>query len=268
MEHPAVAEAGVIGKPDPVAGEIVKAFVALKHGSRAERRRCAATARLRPHAARARPWRRRRSTSCHRCPGPAAARSCAACSRPANWACPKGTPRRWRRCHDAPEHARLPARRPCSDREHALRLLGEMLLHPSLRGEVAPSCTAPGRSAASCICTSARKRSRSARCRRSRRTTTSSPPTASTATPWPAACRRAGDGGNVRQGQRLQPRPRRLDALFDCERRFYGGNAIVGGGLAARGRAGARRQAAEAAARHRCASSATGRWPKASSTSR
>jgi acetyl-CoA synthetase len=31
-EHPAVAEAGVIGKPDPVAGEIVKAFVALKPG--------------------------------------------------------------------------------------------------------------------------------------------------------------------------------------------------------------------------------------------
>jgi acetyl-CoA synthetase len=32
MAHPAVAEAGVIGKPDPVAGEIVKAFVALKPG--------------------------------------------------------------------------------------------------------------------------------------------------------------------------------------------------------------------------------------------
>ena len=32
MEHPAVAEAGVIGKPDPVAGEIVKAFIALKPG--------------------------------------------------------------------------------------------------------------------------------------------------------------------------------------------------------------------------------------------
>jgi acetyl-CoA synthetase len=32
LEHPAVAEAGVIGKPDPVAGEIVKAFVALKSG--------------------------------------------------------------------------------------------------------------------------------------------------------------------------------------------------------------------------------------------
>jgi acetyl-CoA synthetase len=32
MEHAAVAEAGVIGKPDPVAGEIVKAFVSLKDG--------------------------------------------------------------------------------------------------------------------------------------------------------------------------------------------------------------------------------------------
>jgi len=32
MEHPAVAEAGVIGKPDPVAMEIVKAFVSLKAG--------------------------------------------------------------------------------------------------------------------------------------------------------------------------------------------------------------------------------------------
>jgi len=32
MEHPAVAEAGVIGKPDPVIGEIVKAFVMLKPG--------------------------------------------------------------------------------------------------------------------------------------------------------------------------------------------------------------------------------------------
>ncbi|MBO1333025.1 acetate--CoA ligase [Streptomyces sp. VRA16 Mangrove soil] len=32
MEHPAVAEAGVIGRPDPVAGDIVKAFVSLRPG--------------------------------------------------------------------------------------------------------------------------------------------------------------------------------------------------------------------------------------------
>jgi acetyl-CoA synthetase len=36
MEHPAVAEVGVIGKPDPMAGEVVKAFVALKPGFTAD----------------------------------------------------------------------------------------------------------------------------------------------------------------------------------------------------------------------------------------
>jgi len=35
MEHPAVAEAAVIGKPDPVVGEIVKAFIALHPGHEA-----------------------------------------------------------------------------------------------------------------------------------------------------------------------------------------------------------------------------------------
>lgn len=32
VEHPAIAEAGVIGIPDPVRGEIIKAFVALREG--------------------------------------------------------------------------------------------------------------------------------------------------------------------------------------------------------------------------------------------
>jgi acetyl-CoA synthetase len=32
IEHPAVAEAGVVGMPDETAGEVVKAFVALKPG--------------------------------------------------------------------------------------------------------------------------------------------------------------------------------------------------------------------------------------------
>ncbi|MGZ9587031.1 acetate--CoA ligase [Paenibacillus marinisediminis] len=32
IEHPAIAEAGVIGKPDPVRGEIIKAFISLREG--------------------------------------------------------------------------------------------------------------------------------------------------------------------------------------------------------------------------------------------
>ena len=53
MEHQAVAEAGVIGKPDPMIGEMVKAFVALKTGSRSEelRSNCSAFARKRLGAA-------------------------------------------------------------------------------------------------------------------------------------------------------------------------------------------------------------------------
>jgi acetyl-CoA synthetase len=32
IEHPAVQEAGVVGKPDPVRGELVKAFIVLREG--------------------------------------------------------------------------------------------------------------------------------------------------------------------------------------------------------------------------------------------
>src|SRR5690606_24040021 len=54
LEHPAVAEAGVIGKPDPLAGELVKAFVALKPGFRGDealRKELLAHARVRMGAA-------------------------------------------------------------------------------------------------------------------------------------------------------------------------------------------------------------------------
>ena len=34
MAHPAVVEAGVIGKPDPLRGQIIKAFVTLKQGEK------------------------------------------------------------------------------------------------------------------------------------------------------------------------------------------------------------------------------------------
>jgi acetyl-CoA synthetase len=50
MEHPAIAEAGVIGKPDELIGEVVKAFVSLKKGYEASeslRRELLAHARLR-----------------------------------------------------------------------------------------------------------------------------------------------------------------------------------------------------------------------------
>ena len=132
MEHPAVAEAGVIGKPDPVAGEIVKAFVALQARLRAQRGTAPRAARLRPAPAR-RGRRRRRSTSTRTCRTPAAARSCAACSRPASSACQRETCRPWRERHDA---AAAPRRREHGRRAHRSELLREMLLHPAVRGAV------------------------------------------------------------------------------------------------------------------------------------
>ncbi|GJM69971.1 acetate--CoA ligase [Paenibacillus macerans] len=78
VEHPAVAEAGVIGKPDPVRGEIIKAFISLREGFAPSEELKAEIAKfvkegLSAHA------RRGKSNLKTNCPKPAPAKSCAAC---------------------------------------------------------------------------------------------------------------------------------------------------------------------------------------------
>ena len=62
MEHPAVAEAGVIGKPDPVAMESRQGLCRRSRPASSRRRAPARAARLSPASGWARSWRRRRST--------------------------------------------------------------------------------------------------------------------------------------------------------------------------------------------------------------
>ena len=264
MEHPAVAEAGVIGKPDPVALEVVKAFVSLKDGLRAERRAAAGAAGLRAHAAGRGRGARRRSSSSRACPRPAAGRSCGACSRRASWDCPRATPRRWRSDGRGPMTASPAA----LDRRTPSRCCARCCSSGASRRR-RPSSTAWARSAASCTSTSARRRWRSGRCRRSRRRTPSSPPTASTATRWRAGSRPAslmaemyGKANGCSRGRGGSMH------LFDVARRFYGGHAIVGGGLPVAVGLALADTLQASTARSRPASSATARWPRASSTSR
>ncbi len=88
MEHEAVAEAAAIGIPDPTTGEIVKALVAIKPGFMAdEALRKSLLAHAPPPV---------RSTSAPICPRPAAARSCAGCSKPGSWDYPRATSLPWR----------------------------------------------------------------------------------------------------------------------------------------------------------------------------
>ena len=81
VDHPAVAEAAVVGQTDPITGQAIFAFVILKAGQRAIRRArrtsCAST------SPRSSAPSRGPSTCCSRrtCPRPARARSCAACLR-------------------------------------------------------------------------------------------------------------------------------------------------------------------------------------------
>ena len=117
------------------------------------------------------------------------------------------------------------------DREHALSCCARCCASAASRRS-APSSTAPARSAASCTSTSARRRSRSARCRRSSPTTPSSPPTASTAMRWRAACRRARSWPRCTASAKAAAAAAAARCTCSTPRtRFYGGNAIVGGGL-------------------------------------
>ena len=97
IEHPAVAEAGVIGKPDPVAMEIVKAFVSLKDGYEPSDQLRRELIRLRARQARPRRRPARDRLPRRRCRRRAPARSCAASSRPASSACPRATRARSKR---------------------------------------------------------------------------------------------------------------------------------------------------------------------------
>ena len=78
MEHPAVAEAGVIGKPDPVIGELVKAFVSSNRGY-SRMINCAWSCLALPARSSGQPWRPRRSRSRTTSRRRAVARSCDAC---------------------------------------------------------------------------------------------------------------------------------------------------------------------------------------------
>ncbi len=96
MEHPAVAEAGVIGKPDPIAGQIVQGVRDAARRLRAHDDLRMELIALRPPA----PRRRRRPPPDRLRPAPAArpaaARSCAGCCRRASSGCPRATSRPWR----------------------------------------------------------------------------------------------------------------------------------------------------------------------------
>ena len=221
MEHPAVAEAGVIGKPDAVVGELVKAFVVLRPGSRADRRAPARADRLRPRRASARRSPPRSSSSATTSPRPEAARSCAGCYAPASSGYPTATSRRW-----SPEHE--PRR---STRTTHATSISRCCASAGSRN-AASSSTAPPRSAGSCTSTSARRRSPSGSCRRS------APEDAVVATyrehghalarGVPADSIMAEMFGKVEGCSRGRGGSMHL---FDASTRFYGGNAIVGGGL-------------------------------------
>ena len=185
MEHKAVAEAGVIGKPDPVAMEVVKAFVSLKDGyepTEALRRELLG---LRPH-----PPRRGGGAQGDRVPAEPAQDAEREDHAPAAQGA-RARPARGRHL-DARRRGRgddRAPRPPWIDRTR-WRCSARCCSSGASRRRP-PSSTPWARSAASSTSTSARRRWRWGPCRRSRRTTGSWRPTASTARRWRAGSRPA-----------------------------------------------------------------------------
>ncbi len=228
MEHPAVAEAGVIGKPDPMAGEIVKAFVSLKPDYASERRAASRFAGLCPQAVRR---------------GGRA----------------QGDRLRRQRAEDAQRQNHAPAAQGARTRAAGRRHLhaGERLMaspadsSQSLAG--ARSCAGP--SARDAAHPPLRRKVRGALQRRQdprlspslyrrgsgrrRRDASAGSPTtrswrriASTATRWFVASRPTSIMAEMYGKQEGCSRGRGGSMhLFDAATHFYGGNAIVGGGL-------------------------------------
>ena len=221
MEHPAVVESGVIGKPDPVAGEVVKAFVTLRHGfepTEELRRELLAFGRRRlgglapkeidfdqhlPHTRSGKVMRRLLKAR--------------------ELGLPEG---------DLSTLEADPVSAQPSQTEHHQELLRTMLADPALRGALRralqrhpdPRLPAPlhrrgGGGHRRDVGAAARGRG-GVDLPRAR------------ARPGPRGAAGLGDGGDVRPADRVQPRPRRLDApVRQARRTSYGGNAVVAGGI-------------------------------------
>jgi acetyl-CoA synthetase len=183
MEHKAVAESGVIGKPDPVALEIVKAFVVLREGyqpSQVLHRELLAFARTRLGAAVA-PKEIEFVTSL---PRTRSGKIMRRLLKVGNWVCPKGTPPHWKR-NKCPRRGYRNARRWTATTVYScFAKCCEFADSKRKR----PRCTACKRFADSYTCISGRRLRAWGPCRPLRQTTLLWPHTANTDTRWREAC--------------------------------------------------------------------------------